>query len=162
MEVERGNFRQDLYYRLNVVSIKLPPLVQRKEDIPLLVNYFIKKKSREMEKEVKSISKEAMDVLLGYSWPGNVRELENIIERAVALVTGPEITLDQLPEYLQMYEVRTFRRDPSNIPTLEEVEKDYIFWVLEQCGGNRSKAAKIIGIDRVSLWRKLKKMGIAS
>ncbi|WP_459891700.1 sigma-54-dependent transcriptional regulator [Desulfothermus okinawensis] len=157
MEVERGNFRQDLYYRLNVVSIKLPPLVQRKEDIPLLVNYFIKKKSREMEKEVKSISKEAMDVLLGYSWPGNVRELENIIERAVALVTGPEITLDQLPEYLQMYEVRTFRRDPSNIPTLEEVEKDYIFWVLEQCGGNRSKAAKIIGIDRVSLWRKLKK-----
>ena len=157
LEVENGNFRQDLYYRLNVVSLKIPPLVERKEDIPLLANYFLKKKSIEMEKDVKFISREAMDVLLNYSWPGNVRELENVIERAVALANKAEITPDLLPEYLQIYEIHTFRRDSSNMPTLEQVEKDYILWVLEKCGGNRSKAAKILGIDRVSLWRKLKK-----
>ncbi|GAB6161102.1 sigma-54 dependent transcriptional regulator [Desulfothermus naphthae] len=157
VEVEKGNFRQDLYYRLNVVSLKIPPLAERKEDIPLLANYFLKKKSIEMEKDVKYISQKAMNILLNYSWPGNVRELENVIERAVALANKAEITPDLLPEYLQIYEVHTFRKDSSNMPTLEQIEKDYILWVLEKCGGNRSKAAKILGIDRVSLWRKLKK-----
>ncbi len=156
-EVEEGNFRQDLYYRLNVVTIKLPPLSERKEDIPLLVNHFIRQKSKEMEKNVKNITKQAMDVLLKYSWPGNVRELENVIERAVALAQGDVIDVDLLPDYVQMYEVHTFRRDDSDIPTLEEIERDYILWVLKKCGGNKSQAAKIMGIDRVSLWRKLKK-----
>ena len=159
-EVEEGNFRQDLFFRLNVISIKLPPLTERREDIPLLANYFVKTKSLKMGKKVEGISKDAMEILINYSWPGNVRELENVIERSIALAQDKIIDVNLLPEYLKVYEIETYRKDSSKIPSLEQVEKDYITWVLKKCGGNKTKAAKIIGIDRVSLWRKLKKYGL--
>ncbi len=159
-DVEQGNFRQDLFYRLNVITIKLPSLTQRHGDIPLLAHHFLAQKSKTMNKDVHSISKESMELLCQYSWPGNIRELENVIERAVALANGSEITTDILPEYMSSFSIQTYRRNDSELPTLEDQEKSYIRWVLDKCKGNKTKAAKIMGIDRVSLWRKIKRFGI--
>ncbi len=158
--VQKGVFRQDLYYRLNVIALRLPPLTERVDDIPLLVYHFLAQKSRAMKKEIDAIQPEAMDLLSRYSWPGNVRELENVMERAVALENGPVIRVADLPDYIHNVTIETYRHTPSDIPTLEDQEKRYIQWVLEKNGGNKSKAAKIMGIDRVSLWRKLKRYGI--
>jgi transcriptional regulator with PAS, ATPase and Fis domain len=113
-----------------------------------------------MQKGIDAIQPEAIDLLCRYSWPGNVRELENIMERAVALVNGPMIRVADLPDYIHNVTIETYRHTPSDIPTLEDQEKRYIQWVLEKKGGNKTKAAKIMGIDRVSLWRKLKRYGI--
>lgn len=159
-DVEKGHFRQDLYYRLNVITIHAPPLTDRDGDIPLLVHHFLAKKSQAMGKEILNIDRECMDLLCQYSWPGNVRELENVIERAVALENGTCINPDDLPENFHNLSIEIYRRRPSEIPTLEEHEKNYILWVLEKCEGNKTKAAKIMGIDRVSLWRKVKRYGI--
>lgn len=159
-DVQRGLFRQDLYYRLNVIALRLPPLTERIGDIPLLVNHFLARKSRAMKKEVDAVEREAMDLLCQYSWPGNVRELENIIERAVALENGPIIRVADLPDYIHNLSIETYRRHPSDIPTLAEQEKRYIHWVLDQSEGNKTRAAQIMGIDRVSLWRKLKRYGL--
>ncbi|MBW1740440.1 MAG: sigma-54-dependent Fis family transcriptional regulator [Deltaproteobacteria bacterium] len=159
-DVEKGYFRQDLYYRLNVITIHLPPLIDRDGDIPLLAHHFLAQKSQSMKKDIDEIDREAMDLLCQYSWPGNVRELENIIERAVALENGPAIRVNDLPEYIRNLSIETYRHTSSSVPTLEEQEKHYIKWVLEKIGGNKTKAAKIMGIDRVSLWRKLKRYGI--
>jgi transcriptional regulator with PAS, ATPase and Fis domain len=101
-----------------------------------------------------------MGLLCQYSWPGNIRELENIIERAVALTNGSEITVDHLPEYISNLSIETYRRNDSEFPTLEDQEKNYIKWILDKCEGNKTKAAKIMGIDRVSLWRKVKRYEI--
>ena len=158
--VQKKFFRQDLYYRLNVIALRLPPLTERVDDIPLLVNHFLARKSRAMQKGIDAIQPEAIDLLCRYSWPGNVRELENIMERAVALVNGPMIRVADLPDYIHNVTIETYRHTPSDIPTLEDQEKRYIQWVLEKNGGNKTKAAKIMGIDRVSLWRKLKRYGI--
>jgi DNA-binding NtrC family response regulator len=158
--VQKGVFRQDLYYRLNVIALRLPPLTERVDDIPLLVYHFLAQKSRAMKKEIDAIQPEAMNLLSRYSWPGNVRELENVMERAVALENGPVIRVADLPDYIHNVTIETYRHTPSEIPTLEDQEKRYIQWVLEKNGGNKSKAAKIMGIDRVSLWRKLKRYGI--
>ena len=159
-EVEAGRFRQDLYYRLNVITLRLPPLTEREGDIPLLVNHFLARKMKELNKEITEIDPKAMEVLEAYSWPGNVRELENVIERSVALTQGEVIKPEVLPEYIRSLSVETFRKHWSSIPTLEEQEIEYIRWVLKQCRGNKSKAAQIMGIDRVSLWRKMKRYGI--
>lgn len=159
-DVDQGIFRQDLFYRLNVITIKLPSLSVREGDIPLLAHHFLSLKTKAMNKDVQDISTEAMDQLCQYSWPGNIRELENIIERAVALANGKEITPDFLPEYLESFSIQTYRRNSSELPTLVDQEKNYIRWVLEKCQGNKTKAAKIMGIDRVSLWRKMKRFGI--
>ena len=158
--VQKGLFRQDLYYRLNVIALRLPPLTERVDDIPLLLNHFLAQKSRAMKKEIDAIQPEAMELLRRYSWPGNVRELENIMERAVALENGPMIRVADLPDYIHNVTIETYRHTPSDIPTLEDQEKRYIQWVLEKNEGNKTKAAKIMGIDRVSLWRKLKRYGI--
>jgi DNA-binding NtrC family response regulator len=158
--VQKGVFRQDLYYRLNVIALRLPPLTERVDDIPLLVYHFLAQKSRAMKKEIDAIQPEAMDLLSRYSWPGNVRELENVMERAVALENGPVIRVADLPDFIHNVTIETYRHTPSDIPTLEDQEKRYIQWVLEKKGGNKSKAAKIMGIDRVSLWRKLKRYKI--
>lgn len=152
-----GHFRQDLFYRLNVVSIHLPPLARRKDDIALLAHYFLEQKSRMMKKQIHSIDEAAMQLLRQYAWPGNVRELENVIERAVAFQNGARITVDNLPEDIRNLSIETYRQNPDGPPTLEEHEKRYIRWVLEKCGGNKTQAAKIMGIDRVSLWRKIKR-----
>lgn len=158
--IKEGKFREDLYYRLCVVSFELPSLAERKEDIPLLAYYFLKKYSSLMKKEVKEISPLALEILMNYDYPGNIRELENIIERGVALATGNTLEPGHLPEDLQFIKIKTFRKKEGRYPTLEEQEKEYILWVLKEVGGNKSLAAEILGIDRVSLWRKLKKYGI--
>jgi len=161
-DVEKGDFRQDLFYRLNVITIKLPSLTERHGDIPLLAHHFLTKKNKAMSKDVQNIKKESMDLLCQYGWPGNIRELENVIERAVALANGPEITVNELPDYISNLSIETYRRADSEIPNLEAQEKNYIKWVLDKCEGNKTKAAKIMGIDRVSLWRKIKRYGMES
>jgi transcriptional regulator with PAS, ATPase and Fis domain len=159
-DVEKGHFRQDLFYRLNVITIKLPSLIERNGDIPLLAYHFLFQKSKDMSKDVQLIQKECMELLCQYGWPGNIRELENVIERAVALTNGPEITVNELPEYISNLSIETYRRHDQKLPTLEEQEKNYIKWVLDKCEGNKTRAAKIMGIDRVSLWRKIKRFGL--
>jgi DNA-binding NtrC family response regulator len=159
-EVASGRFRQDLYYRLNVITISLPPLVEREGDIPLLANHFLAQKMRDFDKHIKEIDPQAMELLSTYTWPGNVRELENVIERSVALTNGDVIKPDVLPEYIRTLSIETFRRHFSRVPTMEEQEIEYIQWVLQKCKGNKTKAAQIMGIDRVSLWRKMKRYGM--
>ena len=147
--VRQGQFREDLYYRLNVVKLHLPPLRERREDISLLVGYFIDKYSKKYSKRIKGISSEAMKLLLSYSFPGNIRELENIIEHAIITCKGSLIK----PEDLSL------DMDLNRTHVMEERER--IKRVLEQVGGNRSLAAKILGMHRTTLWRKLKELGIS-
>ena len=157
-EVQLGHFRNDLYFRVNVVSISLPPLADRREDVSILIGHFLEKYSKEMKKEVKGVSSEVGVILRNYDYPGNVRELENIIERGVALATGETIEVAHLPDDLRGSIFKTFRRSENGaIATLEDQEKTYIEWVLEETEGNKTLAAQYLGIDRVSLWRKLKK-----
>ncbi len=158
--LESGELRQDLYYRLNVVTLYLPPLSERKGDVHLLSYHFLKKYSTLMGKEVTEISEDVINMLSAYTFPGNIRELENIIERAVALCKGDTLQIAHLPEDLRGFSIKTFRTSEGRMPSLEEQEKNYILWVLNETGGNKSEAARILGIDRVSLWRKLKRYGI--
>jgi DNA-binding NtrC family response regulator len=158
--IKSGRFRQDLYFRLNVVSLHIPPLSERRDDIPLLSYYFLKKYSSLMKKQVNEISPDAMNILMNYDLPGNVRELENIIERGVALANESTIEVAHLPEDLRELNIRTFRKKDGKVPTLEEQEIAYIRWVLNEVGGNKTLASQILDIDRVSLWRKLKKYGL--
>lgn len=155
--IEEGAFRQDLYFRLNVVGLSLPPLRARKGDIPLLALHFLAKSASKMGKPVVEITPEAFECLLAHSFLGNVRELENIIDRGVALSTGTAITRDLLPP--EIVKSGDENPDPSlegRIRTLAEVEARHIKRVLEHTDGNRLKAAELLGIDRVSLWRKLR------
>jgi DNA-binding NtrC family response regulator len=158
--MKSGGFRQDLYFRLNVVSLRIPPLSERKDDIPLLSYYFLKKYALLMKKGVTEIAEDVIALLMNYDFPGNVRELENIIERGVALSNGATIETGHLPEDLRELNIKTFRKKEGKIPSLEEQEMAYIQWVLNEVGGNKTLAAQILGIDRVSLWRKLKKYGL--
>jgi DNA-binding NtrC family response regulator len=158
--VASGAFRQDLYYRLNVVTLDLPPLARRQEDIPLLAHFFLKKHAERMGKKVETISDEVLQLLSGYGFPGNIRELENLVERGVALAKGSVLEAAHLPEDLRRMRLKVFRREAGKIPSLDAQEKAYIRWVLDEVDGNRSRAAAILGIDRVSLWRKLKRYGI--
>lgn len=156
-EVESGAFRQDLYFRLNVISLYLPALSERKDDIPMLCRHFLDNFAKASGKPELGISDDAMDILMNYEFPGNIRELENIMERAVALSTGTQIEIKDLPSDLQKmgFSIRTRRH--HEFMTLEENEIAYISWVLQQVGNNRTRAAEILAIDRVSLWRKLRK-----
>jgi DNA-binding NtrC family response regulator len=156
-EVERGTFRQDLYYRLDVITLEVSTLSERKDDILLLSQHFLEKFSRAQGKQVEKLSNEVMDILLSYAFPGNVRELENIIERAVTLALGSTVEVSHLPADLREQRFDIQRRPKSELHTLEENEQEYISWVLTQMNGNKTKAAEILGIDRVSLWRKLKR-----
>jgi len=155
--VATGRFRQDLYFRLSVVSLVLPPLSERRGDVPLLAHHFLKQYAASLEKDVREIDPEAMALLSEYDFPGNVRELANLIERGVALSDGPSLRPEHLPEDLRGLKVRTVRPRGGELPTLEQREAEYIRWVLEQTGGNKTRSADILGIDRVSLWRKIKK-----
>jgi DNA-binding NtrC family response regulator len=157
-EVELGTFREDLYFRLNVVSIVLPQLSERREDIPLLIRHFIEKYSLAFHKQVTGIQDPALQILVNYSYPGNVRELENIIERAVALTDVEEITPRDLPKDLQKLEFDTLEGD--GLLSLEEMERRYIEKVLENTGYNKGLAAKILGVPRTTLWRKMKVFGL--
>ena len=152
--IHKGQFRQDLYFRLNVVQIKLPPLRDRKNDIPMLVNSFLDKFSSP-ERPVTSVSEEAMERLMAYEWPGNVRELENAVERAVALGSGPVVTLTDLPTNLQH---GTFERriGMDELVSLEELERRAIFRALRETAGDKLAAARRLGIGKTTLYRKLK------
>ncbi|MEW6750640.1 MAG: sigma-54 dependent transcriptional regulator [Candidatus Latescibacterota bacterium] len=159
-EVRAARFRQDLFFRINVVSLHLVPLAERKDDIPLLAQHFLAKYAALMAKEVREISPAALAVLASYDFPGNIRELENIIERGVALANGPVIEPGHLPEDLRALSVLTFRKQEGGYLTLADQEKAYIEWVMKEVGDNKTEGARVLGIDRVSLWRKLKKYAL--
>ncbi len=156
--IKNGKFREDLYYRLNVVSVNPPPLRKRKEDIPLLVEHFLKKYSIENKKDVKWIHEDALKLLIQYDWPGNVRELENVIERAVVLTKEDFISSDELPPFVRTAEKEEFKMAADS--QLHEVEKEHILRVLKANDGNIKKSANILGIDRTTLYNKIKKYKI--
>lgn len=153
--VEAGQFRQDLLYRLNVITLALPPLRKRRGDVPLLAMHFLSRSAHKLNRNVAEIGPEAFDRLLAYAYPGNVRELENIIERAVARAAGATLTVADLPDELANPAPAT--ADGAAIKTLEALEREHILKALEHTGGNRALAAQLLGIDRVSLWRKLRR-----
>ncbi|BCS95277.1 sigma-54-dependent Fis family transcriptional regulator [Desulfoluna limicola] len=159
-EVEVGTFRQDLFFRLNVITVHVPPLRERKEDIPLLCSHFINRFSTPQGKAITGLSSEALEILTEYSFPGNIRELENIIERAVALTTSAEIQSRDLPKDLRSFDFVRRGDQRGELMTLAENEKEYILWVLRQASDNKTRAAEILGIDRVSLWRKMRRYEI--
>jgi DNA-binding NtrC family response regulator len=152
--ISEGRFREDLYYRLNVMEIFIPPLRDRKEDIEPLSEYFLRKHLLSSKRKLTGFAGESLQILKSYSFPGNVRELENIIERAVILEKGDLIRPESLPQTLKMFQIETI--DPERVRTLEELNRDYAEKVLDYAGGNKSKAAELLGISRTSLWRILK------
>jgi len=166
VEVAGGRFREDLFYRLNVMPLNMPPLRQRLDDIPLLADYFLKRYAEKNRKPVKGFTPMAMDMLLKYDWPGNVRELENAIERAVILLTGDHITEKQLPLNIVRKDPDLDRSEASASPppdgsrSLEEIEKEAIAATLQATDGNKSEAARRLGITRKTLHNKLKSYGI--
>lgn len=158
-EILRGSFRSDLYYRLNVIQLHLPPLRDRREDVPLLANYFLGRGNGDGDGH--QLADDTLLALSEYDWPGNVRELENALERAVVVSPGAVIRPDALPErVLEAAPVRLGATELSPNPTMEVVEQAYILWVLESEGGNKSRAAEVLGIDPSTLYRKLNRYGI--
>jgi len=153
--VEEGKFREELYYRLNVLELYIPPLRERKDDIPPLCGYFLDKYAKEFNKPVESISEDVIGIFMGYHFPGNVRELEHIIERAVILADGQTIEPKHLPGRFKASDPPPLNAD-RKFMTLAELEKQYILEVLQATGGNKSKAVQLLGISRAALWRKLK------
>ena len=162
--VRDGRFREDLFYRLNVITIELPPLRQRREDIPLLVDFFLKKYAEENDRPVRHISPEALRPLMSYSWPGNVRELENVIERAVVLSSGPEITLDLLPDNLlgrgSAFTLHDPPSDSSLFEIVEDVERRIITDMLEKCSWNQTEAAERFKVPLSTLNQKIRRLNI--
>ncbi len=164
-EVKSGRFREDLYYRLNVVTLDIPPLCNRQDDIPLLAQHFLTKYSKKNHKPVKGFSPLAMDMLLKYTWPGNVRELENTIERAVILLPDEHITEKELPSNItDVFAEKQDQEKPLapaaiNRP-LDEIEKEAILATFEACHGNKSETARRLGINRKTLHKKLKEYGV--
>jgi len=158
--VESGRFREDLYYRINVVHVDLPPLRARGNDVLSLAQHFITRLAEPMGKKVSGFSSAVAERLLSYSWPGNVRELQNCIERAIALARFEELTVEDLPPKVREYKasyVVVATEDPSDLVTMEEVERRYIQRVMEAVGQNKTQAAKILGFDRTTLYRKLER-----
>jgi two-component system response regulator HydG len=158
--IEERRFREDLYFRINVITVKLPPLRARSGDVLLLAQHFLDRYAAKADKPVTGLSPEAAERLMAYPWPGNVRELQNCIERAVAVATYDQITVDDLPE-----KVRAHRRshividadDPSELVSLEEIERRYILRVMESVAGNKTLAAAILKVGRKTLYRKLER-----
>jgi len=163
--VEEGSFREDLYYRLNVFSINLPPLRDRKEDIPLLVEHFVQHNARYLGKPLAGLTAEAMNILLAYDWPGNVRELENYIQRAAVMAEDELIGPECLPPHLLTFKPRV-EEEPELDPgksldeMLEGLERKLIRAALQRTGGVQSRAARLLGITERSLWHRIKKLGI--
>ena len=168
--VAEKKFREDLYYRLNVISINLPPLRERKGDLPILIEYFVKSYSGENHKDIKGVFEETLEILKNYNWPGNIRELENIIERAVILDTNDIIEKDDLPEIILNGSLVTkteHKNADAAVPAslknaLEEPEKVYILQVLKEVGWNKKRAAVKLGVNRTTLYNKLRKYNIIS
>jgi two-component system response regulator HydG len=159
--VDEDRFREDLYYRINVIQLELPPLRSRGTDILLLAQHFIEQFGARAAKGVTGLSEQAAEKLLGYSWPGNVRELRNVIERAVALTRFEKLAVEDLPEKIRNYRSSQFLIDgqnPAELVPLEDIERRYIHHVLDASGGNKTLAARTLGLDRKTLYRKLKEL----
>ncbi len=157
--IRRGTFRSDVYYRLNVIALHLPPLRERRDDIPVLARLFLDRLA-EREGE-KVLGNDALEALCAYDWPGNVRELENALERAVVVASDGEISVDHLPEGVRLSDAQPLvTNEPPPNPSMEAIERAYIQWVLTAEGGNKSKAAEVLGIDPSTLYRKLNRYGI--
>jgi DNA-binding NtrC family response regulator len=154
--VADGLLRHDLYFRLNVIALHIPPLAARKDDIPVLAQYFLQKYALQMGKPLAAIAPDALERLCRYGFPGNVRELENLIERGVAIAAGDTLELSHLPDSLRQQDFPAFGEGTGRIVTLDEQERAYIRWVLDQVDGNQTLASQKLGINRSSLWRKLK------
>lgn len=160
-EVTRGGFRQDLFYRLNVVTLRIPPLRERREDIPLFCHHFLTSAAERYQMAIPRLTDNALQTLLCYPYPGNVRELKNILERSMILADGPVINLKSLPARVREAGQCVLPDSIEAMPTLAALEEAHIRRVVELTGGNKAQAARVLGIDRASLWRKLKKMGEA-
>ncbi|HEY7184372.1 MAG TPA: sigma-54 dependent transcriptional regulator, partial [Blastocatellia bacterium] len=156
-DVRDGRFREDLFWRLNVIRLGVPPLRERSFDIPLLVEHFVNKATEAAKRPPLDVSSEALAILTAYSWPGNVRELENAIERAVAFSRGTAITPDDLPERVRTSGAASalIARSVEQNMTLRELEREYILEVMRRTGGNKSRAAELLGLDRKTLYRRL-------
>jgi two-component system response regulator HydG len=163
-EVYEKRFREDLYYRINVVKIDVPPLRERGGDVLHLAQFFLKQFAQRNDKSALELSTTAAEKLMAYNWPGNVRELENCMEHAVALARFDQITVEDLPEKIRAYRAERFvvaANDPTEIVTMDELERRYILRVLSLVGGNKSRAAQVLGFDRRTLYRKLERYGDA-
>ncbi|HEX6816584.1 MAG TPA: sigma-54 dependent transcriptional regulator [Gemmatimonadaceae bacterium] len=162
-EMKRAAFRSDLFYRLNVFALHLPPLRSRRDDIPLLIDAFLHRAAQQRGTEPKRLTESALDAMQSYGWPGNVRELENALERAVILSEGETIDVSALPERIteRRAEPLVTSQDNAINPTLDVIERAYIMWVLQSEGGNKSRAAEALGIDPSTLYRKLSRYGVA-
>lgn len=175
--IKQGRFREDLYYRLNVLPIHIPPLRERKEDIPLLVDFFLRKFTKRDVSYKQFLSDDDMEILMNYHWPGNIRELENTIERAVVMGTQTSLYLEEISKLKRLRDNKQSKvekssdgesspspylllRDANDKPTLEELERRYIFHILRETGWNQRRAAEILGINTTTLWRKLKRYGV--
>ena len=163
--MHRREFREDLFFRINVIRLNIPPLRERREDIPLLIDHFMERINLKQSKQIKKVSPSALRILLNYDFPGNVRELENIIEHAIILTKGIEIQPRNLPSYLRSKQIEPPARakisEEQDLAVLERVERDLIASALERNGGSTAAAAKELGIHRSTLWRKMKRYGIA-
>ena len=165
-EVKNGTFREDLFYRLSVVTLRVPALRERRTDIPLLADRFLRTASERMEGRVFRLDEETTKILVAYDWPGNVRELESVIEHAAMRSRGNEVMPQDLPEKLQSPELKAAAQSPltalyGDLPSLAELERRYLVYVLETMSGNRSRAAEVMGIDRRTLYRMAERYGIA-
>ena len=158
--IHEGRFREDLYFRMKVIDIELPPLRERREDIPLLVDHFINQFGKKPNRKISGVSEEALKILMNYSWPGNVRELENIIQRAIALCRHEVILPEDLPSSMLRVQddESLLEKGLHKKYTLDQLEKEYIKNVLIEAGGNKSKAAEILGLDRKTLYRKIEEL----
>jgi len=155
-EIRRGSFRTDLYYRLNVITLHLPPLRDRREDIPVLAEAFLQRIARQRNEATRRLAQEALTAVLEYDWPGNVRELENALEHAAILSRGGDVGVEALPSRVREPKARPLISDgPAPNPTLDVIERAYIMWVLGAEGGNKTRAAEVLGIDPSTLYRKL-------
>ena len=160
-EIRRGTFRSDLYYRLNVITLHLPPLDERRDDVPILADHFLSRFAARRQRTPARLAPDALSALQAYDWPGNVRELENALERAAVLSQDGEIPASALPSRVTEEKQQPLVSDnlPPN-PTLEIIERAYMLWVLQSEGGNKTRAAEVLGIDPSTLYRKLLRYGI--
>ncbi len=161
--VANGTFRRDLYFRLNVLTLRIPPLRCRKQDIPLLVGHFLERLARSTGVQ-RNISDDALKLMLAYEWPGNVRELENSMERACAMTSGPTIHVGDLPTNIQSWRSQTEAAAQSNVPNkgivpIADLEKQAILSAIEHLHGDKLEAARLLGIGKTTLYRKLKEYG---
>jgi PAS domain S-box-containing protein len=160
-EIAAGRFREDLFYRINVINIHLPPLRERMDDLPLIINHFIELFNKKFNKNIKQFSSSAFDILMEYNWPGNIRELENVIEHCFVICTGDIIQVECLPKRLREQKFKSAIPLNSNSKkSFKDAEKELIISVLEKNNHNRTKAAKELNINPSTLWRKMKKLGI--